>query len=69
MTSVHSSASSVSAIAVDPRTSQNSIVTTRRSPERSRSSAASGSRRAPHELQNLAASGLEEPHAGHASMT
>src|SRR5947209_1649802 len=64
MMSVHSSASRASAIDVEPRTSQKSIVTTRRSPEGSRDTPS----RAPHSLQNLALETFMEPQAGHAGM-
>ena len=63
MTSVQSSASSSSAIAVDPRTSQNSIVTTRRSPDCVPAGGGRGSERSPQALQNLAPSGLSAPQA------
>ena len=68
ITSVQSSGSSSSAIAVDPRTSQNSIVTTRRSPDgvpvlAPGSDAGAASRRSPQALQNLAPSGLSAPQA------
>ncbi len=67
ITSVQSSGSSSSAIAVDPRTSQNSIVTTRRSPEPV-PDAAGSPKRSPQALQNLAPSGLSAPQAPHRVM-
>src|SRR5918996_5680783 len=66
ITSVHSSGSRSSAIDVDPRTSQKSIVTTRRSPVAAPGSAPPS--RAPHALQNLAPGGLLAPQTGHPVM-
>ena len=64
MTSVQSSGSSSSAIAVEPRTSQKSIVTTRRSPDPAAMGPAPETlSRSPQALQNLAPSGLSAPHA------
>src|SRR5918995_1189509 len=66
ITSVHSSGSRSSAIEVAPRTSQKSIVTTRRSPVAAPGSAPPS--RAPHALQNLAPGGLLAPQTGHPVM-
>src|ERR671910_2680265 len=66
ITSVHSSGSRSSAIEVEPRTSQKSIVTTRRSPVAAPGSAPPSL--APHALQNLAPGGLLAPQTGHPVM-